>query len=275
VTLPPSPLPDCRWLTAERRGFTLHVTMNRPEARNAMILGMAQELSAVFAAVADDRTIGAIVLRGAGKHFSAGGDLKDIFDAIDKPEGENDPLYRTNRFFGDLLMQVDAQPQVVIAVVQGAARGGAFGLACVSDVVIARSDATFAMPETGLGLPAAQIIPFVAARLGPHIARRLAFTGIPMDAAEAHRLGLLFAVADDEAGMDAALASVLAAVKERAPGAVAQAKALVARVGRDATTRILDDGGRAVAESARRGEGAEGLKAFVEKRKPKWTEREG
>ena len=60
-----------------------------------------------------------------------------------------------------------------------------------------------------------------------------------------------------------------------ASGAVAQAKALIARVGRDATTRILDDGGRAVAESARRGEGAEGLKAFVEKRKPGWTAQEG
>ena len=269
------PLPDCRWLLLERRGFALTVTLNRPDARNAMILGMAQELSAVFAAVADDRTLGAIVLRGAGKHFSAGGDLKDIFDAIGGAEGEHDPLYRTNRFFGDLLMQVDAQPQVVIACVQGAARGGAFGLACVADVVIGRSDATFAMPETGLGLPAAQIIPFVAARLGPHIARRLAFTGLPMDASEAHRLGLLFAVGDDDAAMDATLDTVLAAVKDRAPGAVATAKALIARAGRDATSILLDDGGRAVAESARRGEGAEGLKAFVEKRKPKWTEREG
>jgi len=272
VTLP---LPNCRWLLLQRSGFTLTVTMNRPEARNAMILGMAEELSAVFAAVAPDRTLGAIVLRGAGRHFSAGGDLKDIFDAIDKPEGEADPLYRTNRFFGELLMQVDAQPQVTISVVQGAARGGAFGLACVSDVVIAHADATFAMPETGLGLPAAQVIPFVAARLGKHMARRLATTGIPMDSAEAHRLGLLFAVGADDAAMDATLATVLAAVKERAPGAVADAKQLIARVGRDATTRILDDGGRLVAASARRGEGAEGLKAFVEKRRPKWTDGEG
>ena len=277
MTLPPPPtqLPDCRWLTVDRRGFTLTVTMNRPEARNAMILGMAQELSAVCATVADDPSIGAIVLRGAGKHFSAGGDLKDIFDAIGGAEGADDPLFRTNRFFGDLLMQVDAQPQVVIAMVQGAARGGAFGLACVADVVIGRSDATFAMPETGLGLPAAQIIPFVARRLGPHMTRRLALTGLPMDAAEAHRLGLLYAVGEDDAAMDAHLAAVLAAVKERAPGAVAQTKALVARAGRDATSILLDDGGRAVAASARHGEGAEGLSAFVEKRKPKWTEREG
>jgi len=131
------------------------------------------------------------------------------------------------------------------------------------------------MPETGLGLPAAQVIPFVAARLGKHMARRLATTGIPMDSAEAHRLGLLFAVGADDAAMDATLATVLAAVKERAPGAVADAKQLIARVGRDATTRILDDGGRLVAASARRGEGAEGLKAFVEKRRPKWTDGEG
>ena len=108
------PLPDCRWLVLERTGFALSITLNRPMARNAMSAAMAEELSAVFASVRDDRSVGAIVIKGAGPHFCAGGDLKDMTDALAPPgAGEQDRLFAVNRRFGDLLMQVDAQPQAV------------------------------------------------------------------------------------------------------------------------------------------------------------------
>jgi len=166
ASIPPSSL------TLRKDGFHLTVTLNRPEARNAMSAAMAQELAAVFEATASNPAIAAIVLRGAGKHFCAGGDLKDMTDAIDPPApGEPDTLYEVNRRFGDLLARVDSAPQAVVAVVQGAARGGGFGLICASDIVIAQRSATYAMPETGFGLPGAQIIPFVSARLGAHYAR--------------------------------------------------------------------------------------------------------
>ena len=266
--------PKCEYLSLDHRGFHLTITFDRPEARNAMNVAMARELSAVFEAASANPEISAIVLRGAGKHFCAGGDLKDMTDALAPPTpGEEDALYRVNRRFGDLLTQVDEAPEVIISVVHGAARGGGFGLVCVSDIVIARADATFAMPETGLGLAPAQILPFVAMRLGRHRARRMALTGKPMTGAEAGQLGLAHYVCSEDAAADAALKEVLGQVKDRGPLALTQAKHLINQVGRMPLSLLLDEGARLVAESSRNGEGQEGLTAFVEKRPPKWATR--
>ncbi|MEQ8246245.1 MAG: enoyl-CoA hydratase/isomerase family protein [Alphaproteobacteria bacterium] len=269
-------LPACEWLTLRQAGFHLTVTLNRPEARNAMSAAMAQELSAVFEAVRTRRDIAAVVLRGAGKHFCAGGDLKDMTDALDPPApGAPDVLYEVNRRFGDLLTAVDAAPQAVIAVVHGAARGGGFGLICAADVVIAQRDSTYAMPETGFGLPGAQIIPFVTMRLGAHYARRLVVTGDAVDGVEMHRAGLVTHLCADDAEAEAALRTVLDQIKGRSPTAVAQSKALIAKVGTAPLSLVLDEGARLVAEGSRDGDGREGLDAFFAKRKPRWTTREG
>ena len=267
-------LPDCDYLSLDLRGFHLTITFDRPEARNAMNAAMVRELEAAFEAASSNPEISAIVLRGAGKHFCAGGDLKDMTDALDPPApGEEDALFRINRRFGDLLTRADDAPQVIISVVHGAARGGGFGLVCVSDIVIARADASFAMPETGLGLPPAQILPFVAMRLGRHRARRMALTGNRMTGEEAGRLGLVHYVCAEEAAAEAALKEVLGQVKDRGPVALTQAKRLINQVGRTPLSLLLDEGARLVAESSRGGEGREGLTAFTEKRPPAWANR--
>lgn len=270
----PDRLPKCEYLSLDQRGFHLTITFDRPEARNAMNVAMVRELEAVFEAASANPAISAIVLRGAGKHFCAGGDLKDMTDALAPPSpGEEDALFWVNRRFGDLLTRVDQAPQVIISVVHGAARGGGFGLVCVCDIVIARADATFAMPETGLGLPPAQILPFVAMRLGRHRARRMALTGKPMTGEEAGQLGLVHYVCAEEAAAEAALKEVLGQVKDRGPAALTQAKHLINQVGRTPLSLLLDEGARLVAKSSRSGEGHEGLTAFTEKRPPAWATR--
>ena len=143
-------------IIVDDRDQAVAITLNRPEARNAMSVAMAMELSSVFEILKSRRDIAAVILRGAGKHFCAGGDLKDITDTVAPPAaGENDKLFDVNRRFGELLTTVNEASQVVIVVVQGAARGGGFGLACVADIVIAQLNSTYAMPETGIGLPGA------------------------------------------------------------------------------------------------------------------------
>jgi isohexenylglutaconyl-CoA hydratase len=268
--------PDCKWLTLRQDGFQLAITLNRPEARNAMSAAMAMELAAVFDSVADLPEIAVIVLRGAGKHFCAGGDLKDMTDAIEPPKaGEADALYEVNRRFGDLLTVVDNAPQAVVSVVQGAARGGGFGLICAADIVIAQRDSTYAMPETGFGLPGAQIIPFVSQRLGQHYARRLVVTGDAVDGTEMHRAGLVSHLCDSQDHAETVLRTVLEQIKGRSPTAIAQSKALIAKVGRGPLSLLLDEGGKLVADGTRNGDGREGLNAFFDKRKPSWTERVG
>src|SRR5690606_32924520 len=138
-------------------------------------------------AIHDDRTVRAVVLRGAEGHFCAGGDIKDMANArASVGKTEADPFFTLNREFGRLITAVNQAPQTVIVVAEGAVLGGGFGLACVSDVAIAAASAKFGLPETGLGVIPAQIAPFVVTRIGLTQARRLALLGARFDGAEAY-----------------------------------------------------------------------------------------
>ncbi len=269
-------LPECQALLLRRDGWRLHVTLNRPEARNAMSFAMVRELSAVFDAVADDRSLRAIVLRGADGNFCAGGDIKDMAAArgAEPGQGGKDPLAAGNRLFGAMLTRVESAPQAVIAVLEGAVLGGGFGLCCVSDVAIAGAEAKFRLPETGLGVPPAQIAPFIVRRVGLTQARRLAVTGGNLDAAQALALGLVHHVAA-ETGLDEALARVLADVARCAPEAVAVTKRLVlaaAAAHGDALAAVLDAAADDFARAARGPESVEGMTAFIQKRRPSWAD---
>lgn len=272
----PATLPDCTTLLLRRDGWRLHVTLNRPDARNAMSFAMVRELMAVFAAIADDRSLRAVILRGAGGSFCSGGDIKDMAAARGAEPGPDgkDPLAASNRLFGRMLEQIEAAPQAVIAVIEGAALGGGFGLCCVSDVAIASDDARFRLPETSLGVPPAQIAPFIVRRLGLTQARRLAVTGGSLDAAQALALALVHHVSP-RTGLDDQLARVLQDIARCAPEAVATTKRLVlAAAGAHGETlsTLLDAAADDFARAARGPESVEGMTAFIQKRSPQWAE---
>lgn len=262
-------LPNCETLLLERDGGVLHVTLNRPDSRNAMSLAMVSELRAVLAAVRDDRGVRAIVLRGAGGHFCAGGDIKDMAGA--RAAGP-DAYAALNRAFGGLLEEAQAQPQVLVAVLEGAVLGGGFGLACVSDIAITAADAQFGLPETSLGILPAQIAPFVVKRIGLTQARRLALTAARFDGREALRLGLVHLCADSAENLAEQLVQSLEQVRRCAPGANAATKALLLATESEALGPLLDDAARQFAAAVTGAEGAEGTMAFVQKRKPNWAQ---
>ncbi|MDF3868578.1 isohexenylglutaconyl-CoA hydratase [Pseudomonas denitrificans (nom. rej.)] len=262
-------LPNCETLLLERDGGVLHVTLNRPDSRNAMSLAMVSELRAVLAAVRDDRAVRAIVLRGAGGHFCAGGDIKDMAGA--RAAGP-DAYAALNRAFGGLLEEAQAQPQVLVAVLEGAVLGGGFGLACVSDIALAAADAQFGLPETSLGILPAQIAPFVVKRIGLTQARRLALTAARFDGREALRLGLVHACTDSAESLGEQLAQTLDQVRRCAPGANAATKALLLATETEALGPLLDDAARQFAAAVTGAEGTEGTLAFVQKRKPNWAQ---
>lgn len=265
-------LPTTETLNLNQDGPVLHVTLNRPESRNAMSLTMVNELMAVFDAVRDDSAIRAIVLRGAGGHFCAGGDIKDMAGARQRAaEGDGDAYVSLNRRFGEMITAANQQPQVVITVLEGAVLGGGFGLACISDVALAHADATFGLPETGLGVIPAQIAPFVVERIGLTQARRLALTGIRFQGEEALRLGIVHEVASDEAGLETALANTLKAVRRCAPNANRVTKQLVLKVGHEPMTSLLDQAAEDFAAAVNGEEGQEGTMAFVQKRPASWN----
>ncbi|AJD48472.1 enoyl-CoA hydratase [Isoalcanivorax pacificus W11-5] len=265
-------LPETETLLLEQDGPVLHVTLNRPESRNAMSLGMVNELMAVFDAVADDDTVRAIVLRGTGGHFCAGGDIKDMAGARARAAGgDADAFYALNRRFGEMITRANVQPQVIVAVLEGAVLGGGFGLACVSDVAIAADDAQFGLPETGLGVIPAQIAPFVVQRIGLTQARRLALTGARFNGVEAARLGIAHE-AVPATDIDTRLADTLKQIRRCAPHANRVTKQLVLNTLSQPLSDVLDQAAHDFASAVASAEGAEGTMAFVQKRLPQWAE---
>ena len=269
-------LPNTETLLLEQRAHAVHITLNRPQARNAMSLQMVRELMAVFGAIHDDRTVRAVVLRGAEGHFCAGGDIKDMANArASVGKTEADPFFTLNREFGRLITAVNQAPQTVIVVAEGAVLGGGFGLACVSDVAIAAASAKFGLPETGLGVIPAQIAPFVVTRIGLTQARRLALLGARFDGAEAYRLGLVHYLCDSPDAIDAQLNEVLEQVRLCAPEANVATKNLILQVGQTDLESLLDEAAQAFAHAVQGKEGQEGTMAFMQKRKPSWAATSG
>lgn len=264
-------MPEFETLAVERRSRISHVTLNRPELRNAMSLAMVDELIAALRAAeaAGDR---AIVLRGAGGHFCSGGDIKDMGAAQAQPTGDGpDPVARVNARFGELCAAYAETGLPVVAVTEGAVMGGGFGLACVADLVIASDTSVFRLPETGLGLVPAQIAPFLVERLGYSEARRLAVTGGKLDAHQALTLRLVHEVAAPDT-LDDVVQAALAQIRKGAPNAIAATKALMRRARLENPAALIDDAAAAFAQAARGPEGAEGMTAFLEKRPAAWAQ---
>lgn len=261
-------LPDSTTLLLERQDNVLHIMLNRPESRNAMNLAMLDELHALLAAAAKDRTLRAIVLRGAGGHFCSGGDIRDMAAARrENKEGQA----RINRSFGRLLEDSAAQPQVLITVLEGAVLGGGLGLASISDIAICLENCRFGLPETSLGVIPAQIAPFVVRRIGLTHARRLALTAARFDGVEALRLGLVHYCEADGAALEQQLARSIAEVLRCAPGANMHTKALLLASSEQPLSSLLDQAAESFAEAVTGKEAAEGTLAFIQKRKPGWA----
>ena len=267
-------LPVDESLQLEQQGSILTMWLNRPESRNAMSLNMVNVIQQVFTQIADDVSIRAVILRGKGGHFCAGGDIKDM--AALRVEAANvgslQPYVDFNRRFGAMIEQVDQAPQTVVAVLEGAVLGGGFGLACVSDIAISRDNAQFGLPETGLGVLPAQIAPFVVKRIGLTQARRLALLGSRFNGETAQKLGVIHEVVRDDIELEQLLADTIQQIKRAAPLASRTTKALLHRTLNESLDSLLDAAAQQFAQAVGGAEGEEGTIAFIQKRLPNWTE---
>ncbi|WP_323844554.1 enoyl-CoA hydratase/isomerase family protein [Microbulbifer magnicolonia] len=260
---------------SETNGIAQIVTLNRPQQRNAISLQIVEELLQQLQRAEEDKSVRALVLRGAGGNFCAGGDIGDMLAAQQRAsDGDAEAFYRLNRRFGELLEKFNRSRLVIIALLEGAVMGGGVGLACIADIAIADSAAKFSLPETRLGLPPAQIAPFVVSRLGLSQSRRLALSGATIDAPQAQRVGLCHLLADGSAALEQELQAQLQAIRACAPAALAATKQLLlasAQVADDEQlSRLLDRGAEAFSNAIQGHEGREGARAFLEKRAAEW-----
>ena len=268
------PLPVCENLLLERERAQLHVRLNRPETRNALSRDMVQDLIAVVAFLEGATDIAAVLVRGNGGTFCAGGDIKGFLaqtQSAPPAAGETDSIALTNRHFGTFLARFDQLPQTVVMAIEGAAFGGGLGLASIGDVALCTADTRFAMSETGLGVVPAQIAPFVAARIGVSQTRRLALTGRRFDGREAGRIGLVHYVCEGQPAFEARLTELMVEIARCAPGANAATKRLLLASRATPLPKLLDEAADAFAAALRGPEGREGVAAFLEKRKASWA----
>ena len=248
----------------DERGVA-RLTLNRPDVHNAFDDVMIGELIAALTQAADDDNVRVLVLQSAGKNFSAGADLNWMRSMADKDYQQNiDDAGELS-----LLMQrLDELPKPTIALVQGAAFGGAVGLAACCDMVLAQPKTSFCLSEVKIGLIPAVISPYVVKAIGERQARRYMLTAERFFADDALQLGLVHRIVDDFEG---ALNEWLEALLNNSPQALGACKQLIANVG----SRPVDDRVRrhtieAIAEIRVSAEGQEGLNAFLQKRPAAW-----
>lgn len=248
----------------DERGVA-RLTLNRPDVHNAFDDVMIGELIAALTQAADDDNVRVLVLQSEGKNFSAGADLNWMRSMADKDYQQNiDDAGELS-----LLMQrLDELPKPTIALVQGAAFGGAVGLAACCDMVLAQPKTSFCLSEVKIGLIPAVISPYVVKAIGERQARRYMLTAERFFADDALQLGLVHRIVDDFGG---ALDEWLEALLNNSPQALGACKQLIANVG----SRPVDDRVRrhtieAIAEIRVSAEGQEGLSAFLQKRPAAW-----
>ncbi|MCE6953394.1 crotonase/enoyl-CoA hydratase family protein [Cereibacter sphaeroides] len=243
------------------------LTLNRAEKHNAMSARMIEELTAAAARLGADPAVRVVVLAAEGESFCAGGDLGWMREQM---AADGATRAREARKLAHMLRALNELPKPLIGRVQGQAFGGGMGLISVCDTAIAAAGARFGLTETRLGLIPATIGPYVAARVGEAMARRVFFSARLFGAAEALRLGFLAEVVAPE-DLDAAVEAEVAPYLACAPGAVAEAKALLRRFG-----PAIDDGviEASIAALVRRWESEEaraGVEAFFARRPAAWA----
>ena len=246
-----------------RNGPVATLTLNRPEARNALEPGLMIELTQLVGALALDGTR-VIVLTGTGSVFCAGADIDWMRRSRDLTAEQN---VADAGIMRSLLGAIDSCPLPVIARVNGHALGGGSGLVAVADVAVAAQGALFGFTEARLGLIPATISPYVLRKIGPGHTQALFTTAERFDAERALRVGLVHRVVAPEE-LDNAVADCVYALLDCGPDAIAATKRLV----RDATAALhLPDLPQRLAAARAGPEAQEGLAAFLEKRRPRWA----
>lgn len=244
----------------------VYVTLNMPERRNVLSPAMAAELTEFARTIGCDPTIRAVVLAGAGQVFCAGGDLDWMRVQI---EADRPQRLREARKLADMLQALNEMSAPLIGRLHGGAFGGGIGMACVCDVAIAARSTRFCFSETRLGIIPATIGPYVLARMGEGRARRVFMSARSFDADEAQDLGLVSRVVE-ESDLDVAVEAEVTPYLSVAPSAVAAAKALVRALGPRIEGAVIEDSVRRLADIWESESAILGIRAFLEKRPPRW-----
>jgi methylglutaconyl-CoA hydratase len=250
----------------ERAGPVARVVMDRPEVHNAFDEPLIEQLAAAFEALGADGSVRCVVVTGAGRSFSAGADLDWMRRSADYAFEDN---VEDARGLARMLAILDELPKPTVAMVNGAAIGGGAGIVAACDVALASDRAVFAFSEVRLGLVPAVISPCVLRAVGARQARRYFLTAERFGAEEARRIGLVHEVVEAGA-LERRTEEIVRALLEGGPEAQAEAKSLIRTVTGLEGSLVAEATARIIAERRASAEGREGVRAFLDKRRPSW-----
>jgi methylglutaconyl-CoA hydratase len=254
-------------LELEIEGGVARLWLNRPDVRNAFDGRMVTELRRVLADLTASESVRVVVLGGRGRAFCSGADLEWMKTVAGFGREEN---LREAEEMANLFLALYSSPKPVVARVHGAALGGGGGLVAACDMAVAAQGTRFGFTEVRLGLVPAVISPYVLGKIGESAARELFLTGERFEAETARAIGLVRAVVP-EADLDAAVDGRVHELLQAGPRAIAEAKALLREVGGRRVEDVQRETVERIAALRASPEGQEGLRAFLEKRRPGWT----
>lgn len=255
-----------RHLKLNEQNKVLRVELHRPDRRNAFHPEMIQELTTLFAELDARDDLRAVVLSGAGKSFSAGGDLEWMRSMVNYSREEN--LKDAQALF-EMFLKMSECSLPLIGVVHGHVMGGGLGLVSVCDLVVAEEATLFSFSEVRIGIAPAVISPFVKRKANWGAVRPWMMNGGVFSAAEAERCGLVHVVADSS-DLEKILNEKVKSFFEGGPQAVRAAKKLLWSLESQSLLAVRDTCAELIADRRASAEGQEGLKAFLEKREPQW-----
>ena len=241
------------------------IWFNQIKNRNAITNNIVDELFSIFNFLNDDREVRGITLRGKGGIFCAGVDLKSLKKMTDTSKNAKSLAFEMSIRIGELFKVINSAPQIVVAVTEGAAIAGGFGIACSADLILTMPETKFSLTETRIGLTPAQISPYVINRLGYSLARKMMLLGARIDGREAKKLGIADYIANDR-NLEDILGSIKEQVFKCSPNAIAITKRVL-------TVNEYIDPQKAAnlfSDCVVSDEGQEGINSFFEKRKPFW-----
>ena len=239
--------------------------LNRPDVRNAFHHDMIAEIMDCLASLAEDAEVNVLLLRGHGKVFCAGADIQWMKSFAHFSTEED---YQENLHLAECFYQLYTFPKPTIAIVHGAAYGGANGLLAACDMAYCTADTTFAFSEVKLGIIPATIAPYVLKRTGEAYARELMLTGKRFTGDEASDKGLVNHCFISMEVMENYVRSVLNELRSSSPAAMTRCKELIRTLSQDDFQPTIEYTARMIAEARASKDGQEGMDAFIQKRKP-------
>lgn len=262
---------EMRDVIVEREGDWVTLLLNRPEAKNALSLNLTAEMLDAIESIRVDKTLRGVIIRGAGAVFCAGGDLKEFLKIASGSVNSREDSTDFSKQAAQIFTALKTLPQITVAVVEGAAMAGGFGMCCACDLIISYHDTKFGLSEPRIGLVAAQIAPFVIGKLGYAKARQLMLLARPIDGKQAFDWGMVDFLASDEAEIQKEIANIKELINACSPYSIAATKEVLLEAQYTRGDKFIDYAADLFTDCLVSEDGVEGFKAFTDKRKPRWN----